>query len=289
MPALILRLALSVAVLAPAGTQQVFKSGTHMVPIYATATNAKGELIRDLTLADFLVDDNGARQRLTVFENGEQPITIALLLDVSPSLFPAAGRAAAAVTEFANRLLPGDRACAGTFGHTVVLDPGLTGSADVLRNRLSAPAPWPAGTAMWDAIDAGRTALANEGGRRVVLVVTDGTDNASRVNPDETRATLQREGVLVYAIGIRGRFGLETSEIAALARATGGRAVELKSTDEIGPAMQRIADELHHQYLIAFSPAHLDGRVHRLDVKSKRPGITIQARRMYVASTGTIR
>jgi Ca-activated chloride channel family protein len=285
-----LRLALAAAaLLAYAGPPQVFKSGTNMVPIYATATNDKGELIRDLTAADFQIEDNGARQPIALFKNDVQPITIAILLDVSPSLFPASGQAATAVTEFASRLLPGDRACVGTFGHKVVLDPALTGSADELRERLGATAPWPAGTALWDAIEAGRSALDAEGGRRVVLVVTDGADNASRVNPDDTRARLQRDGVMVYAAAVRGRFGMDTSELGALARATGGRTIELGSREDVGLAMRAIADELHHQYVIGFSPARLDGRVHRLDVKVRRPGVTIRARKMYVASAGDAR
>ena len=289
MPALILRLALALAFLVPAWPQQVFKSGTNLVPIYATATNEKGELVRDLTAADFQIEDNGARQAISLFKNDVQPITIAILLDVSPSLFPAAGHAAAVVTEFASRLLPGDRACVGTFGHTVVLDPSLTQDAATLRARLVASGPWPAGTALWDAIEAGRSALEAEGGRRVVLVVTDGADNASRINPDDTRARLQREGVLVYALAIRGRFGLDTSELGALARATGGRAIELQAKEDVGPTVQRIADELHRQYVLGFSPARLDGRVHRLDVTVKRPGVTIRARKMYVASAGDTR
>ena len=289
MPPGIPRLTLALAFLASAWPEQVFKTGTDMVPIYATVTGAHGELVRDLTAADFVIEDNGARQTITVFERDIQPITIAILLDVSPSLFPAASRAAAAVTEFAMRLLPGDRACVGTFGHAVVLDPSLTGDAAALRARLNAAAPWPAGTALWDAIEAGRAALAAEGGRRVVLVVTDGADNASRVNPDDARAKLQREGVMVYAMAIRGRFGLDTSELGALAKATGGRSIELGSATDVPAAMQSVADELHQQYLIGFSPARLDGRVHRLDVKVKRPDVTVRARKMYVAAAGAIR
>jgi Ca-activated chloride channel family protein len=274
---------------ATVSASQVFKSGTHVVPVYATVTNSQGQLVRDLTAADFQVEDNGARQTITVFKNDIQPITIAVLLDISPSLFPVAGRSAAAIAEFAKRLLPDDRACLGTFGHAVTLDPELTGSPEVLAARLSAPAPWPAGTALWDAIEAGRAALADQGGRRVVLVVTDGADNASRVNPDETRTKLQKEGVMVYALAIRGRFGLETTELGALSRASGGRSVELRSADDLAAAMQGIADELHHQYVIGFSPSRLDGRVHRLEVTVKRSGLTVRARRAYVAPAGAPR
>jgi Ca-activated chloride channel homolog len=264
--------------------QQVFKSGTQVVPIYATAVDARGQLVSDLTDADFQIEDNGTRQVITVFKHDIQPITIAILLDASPSLFPAAGQTVAAVRELARRLLQDDRACLGTFSQSVTLDPRLAAGGDLVLARLDAPAPWPAGTAIWDAVEAGRSALAAEGGRRVVLIVTDGADNASRVDPDVTRAGLQREGVMVYAILVRGRFGLETSEIGALANATGGRWLELKSSADVPAAMQGIVDELHQQYVLGFKPAALDGKLHRLDVKVKRPGVTVRARRTYLAA-----
>ncbi len=265
-------------------TGQVFTTSTHTVPVYATVTDARGELVANLTAADFQIEDNGARQSIAIFKHDIQPITIAILVDASPSLFPAAGQTAAVVTEFSRRLLPDDRACLGTFSHVVTLDPELTGRADALVARLGAAAPWPAGTALWDAIDAGQRALAGEGGRRVILVVTDGEDNASRVDPDVTRAALQRDGVLVYAFAVRGRFGLDTSEIGALANATGGRAIELKSSADVSTAMQRVADELHAQYVLGFNSTKLDGKLHRLDVTVKRPGATVRARRTYLAA-----
>jgi Ca-activated chloride channel family protein len=261
-----------------------FRTAARAVPIYATATDRSGAPVTDLAAADFQIEDNGARQSVTVFENGIQPITIAILIDTSPSLFPVFSRAAAALEAFTSRLTHDDRACLGVFSHVVTLDPTLTANPETLLGRLAAPAPWPAGTAIWDAVEAGRGALEAQGGRRVVLIVSDGNDNASRVDPDGTRTKLLRDGVMVYAVLLRGRFGLDTSEIGALANATGGRAVELKSADNISAAMKRIADELHHQYVIGFSPETLDGKLHRLDVRVTRPGVTVRARRNYVAA-----
>jgi Ca-activated chloride channel family protein len=268
---------------------QVFRAGTSVVPVYATVTDASGALADGLTASDFEVHDNGARQAISIFRSGAQPITIAVLLDTSPSLFPIAARAASAVTELAARLREDDRAVVGTFSHAVTLDPGLTHDASTLVGRLRAPAPWPAGTALWDAIDAGRLALVHEGGRRVVLIVSDGADNASRVDPAATRTALQREGVVIYAIAVRGRFGLDTSDMGALANATGGRLIELGSADDVGAAMQQVADELHHQYLIGFAATRLDDRLHRIEVKVKRRGLTVRARRAYFASTKELR
>jgi hypothetical protein len=67
-----------------------------------------------------------------------------------------------------------------------------------------------------------------------------------------------------------------------LAEETGGGYFELKSTDELGPTFTRVAQELHSQYSLAFAPA-TDGKIHKLDVNVKKPGMTARARRSYQA------
>ncbi len=268
-----------------ADQQPAFRSGVNTVAVYATVTDARGALVTDLVAADFEVSDNGKRQPLTLFKRDVQPITVAVLLDRSPSLFTNAALARSVVTEFTHRLLPDDRACLGTFSQDVSLDPSLTSDRDALLRHLGDDSAWPAGTAAWDAIEAGRLALKNEGGRRVILVVSDAQDNCSRADVDKVRAALQQDGVLIYAVGVRGRDGLDTSEIGALARGTGGWCFELKAADDVPATAQQIADELHHQYVLGFSAPTLDDKVHRLDVKVHKSGLTVRARRSYVATS----
>jgi hypothetical protein len=90
---------------------------------------------------------------------------------------------------------------------------------------------------------------------------------------------------MVYGVGVRGREGLQTREVTAIARATGGWYFELRPTDDVAAAVQRIAEELHRQYVIGFAPRTLDDRVHRIVVKVTKPGLTVRARRSYFAST----
>jgi len=271
----------------PAATprQDAFRTSTRIVPIYATVSDATGALVSNLTATDFQVDDNGRTVPITLFEGGVQPITMAILLDRSPSLFPVAQRAQSAVTELSHRLLSGDRACLGTFCQVVSLDPTLTGDADALVKHLGDDVPWPAGTALWDAVEAGRAALEREGGRRVILVVSDAEDNCSRVDADALRARVQHDGIMVYAMNIRGREGIDASGLGVLARASGGWSFELKPADDVVAAARRIADELHRQYLLGFAPASLDDKLHRIDVKVKKRGCSVHARKSYVASS----
>lgn len=85
------------------------------------------------------------------------------------------------------------------------------------------PPEFSAGTALWDALSDAATALEGATGRRVVLVLTDSNDNSSVLDPDAVRARVDREGIMLYAIGIKGQSGLPSGELATLARAAGGR------------------------------------------------------------------
>lgn len=265
-------------------SQAQFKASVRTVPLYVTVSDSSGKPIRDLEVGDFQVEDDGRKQTITVFKNDIQPVTMAILLDRSPSLFPTAARAAEAVVEFTRAMIPGDRATVGTFSQSVQLSAVLSQQPEVLLESLQAVTPWPAGTAIWDAVEAGRSALDAEGGKRVIMLVTDGADNASRADPNVVRIGLQKSGIIVYAVGIRGRVGLDTTEIGALANSTGGRSLELKSSDDIGVAMRQVAEELHNQYLIGFSPGKLDDKLHRIVVKVRRPGAVARTTRMYFAA-----
>jgi hypothetical protein len=74
----------------------------------------------------------------------------------------------------------------------------------------------------------------------------------------------------------------------ALATSTGGGFYELRDTDDMNSTFTSIEEELHNQYLIGFTPAVLDGKVHKLDVKVKRPDMLVKARRSYIANADAI-
>ena len=99
--------------------------------------------------------------------------------------------------------------------------------------------------------------------------------------------------VMIYAIGLEsvyqpiGMAKVRTRPDRGLRRLsdeTGGGYYEFKKTEELGPAFTRVAQELHSQYLLGFTPTQLDGKVHKLELKMTKPGMTARARRSYVAS-----
>jgi len=264
-----------------------FRSGSNTVEVYATVTDRTGRLVPNLTQADFEIQDSGRPQPITVFEAGIQPITIAVMLDESPSVFESSERIVSAVTAFNRSFLTGDRGLIGAFSHKVRIDPELSRNLRQSINNLGEGRPrFPSGTAMWDAIDVAAKALAGQAGRRVVLVLTDAEDNCSRQDPDEVRDRLERDGTMVYAVGVKGDGGLPSRDLRDLTRDSGGFYFELKPGDDLAATFSRVADELHRQYVIGFSVPLLDGKSHEITVKVKQAGMTVRARRAYVASKG---
>src|SRR6187397_2217849 len=132
--------------------QPQIRSVSHTVEIHVTAIDRQGRLVPDLTLADFEIQDDGKAQPIAVFDAGVQPITIAVLLDESPSVFESSERIARGVAAFNRQLLPGDRGTLGGFSHTVRVEPKLSRNLTRLLSDLPLDRPrFPAGTAVWDA------------------------------------------------------------------------------------------------------------------------------------------
>lgn len=274
-----------------AAQQATFRSATRTVPIYATVTDANGRLVPDLERGDFEVYDNGRKQDLTLFENSIQPISVVVMLDTSGSMTMHLDLLKQAATQFVIRLLPEDRARVGSFSdrNKIRIAPdSFTGDRDELMRALREDLQFGNPTALWDAIDRSMDALATVDGRRVVLAFTDGADNHSDRSQKHVLNRAQGEEFMIYAIGLRSRVrgqGVTQPDrgLRRVADETGGGYFELQQTDELNSTFTRVAQELHSQYVLGFSPQTLDGKVHTLEVRATRPGLTTRARKSYVA------
>ena len=263
-----------------------FRSSTNSVAIYATVADGSGRLSTDLQRGDFKVFDNGKEREITLFSSDPQPITVAIMLDMSGSMEGRFLKVRESTLRFINSLVDGDRAQIGSFGNEVAISPLLTGDKEVLT-RVVHEELWPMGSSpLWNAIDVAMTALAREGGRRVILVLTDGADSCQlprcvRFKDVESRALV--EDFMIYAIGMDD-LGLG-GPIVGLTEKTGGGHFELKPGDDLGLTFARVAEELSHQYLIGFTPEILDGKEHRLEVRLGSPTMRARARQTYVATS----
>jgi Ca-activated chloride channel family protein len=288
--------ALTLAIRAePQSEAQKFKSGTHTVPVFVTVTDRDRRLVPDLMEGDFEVYDNGKLQPITQFDNSSLPISVVVMLDTSGSMTLALDHVKRGAEQFLMRLLPDDRALVGAFNDKINFHPRdeqFTGNRDRLIAELK-ELDFGYPTRLYDAIWESLARLRSREGRKVVLVFTDGEDTASKlVDRGDTLERARQEDVMIYSVGIEnvyfdGQRRVSTRPdrgLKSLSEETGGGFFLLKKTDELGETFTRVAQELHSQYLLGFSPGTLDGKVHQLEVKVKKVGMNARARKTYVAS-----
>jgi len=290
----------------------VFRTGTDTVAIYATVLDRYGEMVLNLTKDDFIVFDDEKEQELTVFVNGLQPITATLLLDASASMTLNLDLAKAAAEGFIIRMLPGDQARFGIFSDRVDLSERFTADRDELlatmREKFRIGNP----TMLWDAVDQTMTELAPLGGRRVIMLLTDGIDTLSKARAIDILTRAKSDELMIYAVQFRStarailaeqplsttpgrtfsddrtRNPPPTESLRRLATQTGGGHFVLGQYDDVNTTFTRVMQELHYQYVLGFTPQRFDGKVHNLTVRLRKQGTyTVRSRQNYMATSRT--
>ena len=279
---------------APLGAQRI-KVTTQSVPLYVTVTDAQKRLAPDLIQDDFEVYDNGKLQTITSFSNQATPVTVVVMLDTSGSMTLALDLVKDAAEAFLMRLLPIDKGMVGAFNDKIEFHPAsFTDNRDQLVRALK-ELDFGYPTRLFDAVDQSMDQLSGIDGRKTVLVFTDGDDNASKKGAGAVVDRARLDEVMVYSVGLvndylQGNQRVRTSpdgRLRRLSEETGGGFFLLKKKDDLNATFTRVAEELHSQYVLGFSPEVLDGKIHKLEVRLKKPGLFPRARKSYVASTGT--
>ncbi|MCC7186217.1 MAG: VWA domain-containing protein, partial [Acidobacteria bacterium] len=258
-----------------------------------------------LTKDDFEIRENGTVREIATFSNDIQPIALALVLDRSGSLSSRAPEVTAAATGFFDALRPGDRVSLSTLMWDCV---PLTDDLPRLRSAVAGPMNIDWGSPIWESIDRAFFAVEHEAGRRAILIFSDGENSgipptaipsdptqpcqpartATGATAREVAQRAERNGVLVYAVGVPVGGRREDNELRSLARDTGGDLFRMQDGESLTPAFTRIAEELHSQYLIGFVPTVRDGRSARIEVRAKPRGLQVRARRSFtVPPSGT--
>jgi Ca-activated chloride channel homolog len=276
--------------------QPTFRTGTRTVALYATVTDSQKRLVPDLTQEDFTILDNEKPQSIDLFLNEVQPITVVVMLDTSASMTGNLKLLEQAAEQFLLRMLPKDKGLVGAFNDKIEFFPAtFTGDRDRLIRALR-DLDFGNPTRLYDAIAASMDRLHKVDGRRVVLVFTDGDDTGSRSDTSSVLEQARREEVMIYAVGLRSDYfngarqvrSKPDSGLKRLAEETGGGYFELDDTSDLAPTFTRVAQELHSQYLLGFTPMMLDGKIHRITVRAKS-GMVVRARRSYVAAADSNR
>lgn len=264
-----------------------FRSGSELVTTAVTVRDAEGRLVTTLTQADFIIEEDGVPQPITQFTRERVPVSVALTLDISDSM---RGQrmvdARGALAHFLDRLLATeDEAELLGFNHeTRVFVPWTTDRA-VMRTKLEELRP-SGGTALYDAIDLALPQFdARTHPRAAILLVSDGADTASDTTPTALKQKLVRSDIFVYAIGIdsadaRASTRINPFTLQELTSQGGGTTEIIRSAAELGPATERIAEELNHQYMVGYSPLKRgDGRLHTVRVRVTNDSYRVRARR----------
>ncbi len=285
--------ALALGAQQPAGrTTQTFRTGVDVTGITVTVRDADGHLVADLGRADFDIYEDGEKQELTQFTRERVPVSLGVLLDISDSMF---GRritdARAAVDRFLfEQLDHEDEFFILAFNHKPHVLTQWTQTPTVVRDALDSLKPT-GGTAMYDAVMESMPIVARRNRERgALLIVSDGDDTASTATLKDVRFALRRSQAFVYAIAINSpdrraiNSAINPTTLREITDESGGRTEIVATSAEISAASARIADELNHQYVLGFTPAHApDGKFHSLRVRTHNPAYKVRARSGYVA------
>jgi len=241
--------------------QYVLRTDVEEVSLNATVLNSSGQLVQNLTQNDFQVFEDGTKQNIISFQHSDVPVSIGLVVDNSGSMSrkrPAVNKSALDLIEASN---PNDEAFVVNFSDEAFIDQDFTSDVAKLRDGLS-HIESRGGTALYDAVVASADKLAADAHRpkQVLIIITDGEDNASTLNLEQTIRRVQAlSGPVIYTIGLL--FGDEMSRaevrhahraLEMLSTETGGIAFFPKSMEQVDEIAAEVARDIRSQYTIGY-------------------------------------
>ena len=270
---------------------------SNLVLTPVSVIDAAGRAIRDLKLEDFEIEENGIRvPPARLGEPGEAPLELAMLFDMSGSVYSLFELERQAAARFLSRTV---RSCDSVFIMSIANEPKMlqerTSSLELALKAVAAISPTTQATAFFNSIDRAAHLLRDverPDARRVIVALSDGEDNRSVGNRlDDVLGQLQLTNCLFYSINPRGRsysknlFGRRAQEsMELLARQTGGASFVVDKVEDLAEFYNRISDELQGQYLLGYySPAKTGSGIYRqISVKVRgRPDLQVKARSGY--------
>lgn len=271
-----------------------FRSEVDLISVTATVVDGEGHLVTGLPREVFEVYEDGERQTITQFTNERVPVSLAVMLDVSDSMY---GQrlvdARSAVERFLFDLLDkSDEFSVVAFNHEARPLTPWTQAPDVVRDAMSTLKPF-GSTALYDSLLTVLPMMNTRAKQRAaIVIISDGADTASDATLREVRSALIRTDAFVYAIAVdppAKRAINETVNVGALNEITGGSGGNTElvhQTTEIVEATARIAEELNSQYVLGYhTQKPLDGSYRSIRVRATSPGHRVRSRRGYIATT----
>ncbi|MBV8901992.1 MAG: VWA domain-containing protein [Acidobacteriia bacterium] len=289
------------------------KVDVNVVNVLATVRDKRNGLVGNLEKNDFSILEDGKQQEIKYFtRETDLPLTIGLLIDVSASQRNLIGIERSAATQFFSKVLrKKDEAFLISFGEEAELLQDYTSSARLLEEGLNnlrvssgvggfGPGPVPTvgqprGTVLYDAVYlAANEKLRGEVGRKVLILITDGNDEGSRLTRDKAVEAAQKADAVIYSIdyydpSAYGRFGFGggggESELRRMSDETGGHVYKVDRKHTLDEVFQELQDEMRSQYSIGYTPTNdlKDGSYRHLEIRPSNKDYKVQARKGYYA------
>lgn len=265
------------------------------VLLICAVVDEKGRLVKDLRRGDFRIWEDGVPQTTNSFLHQDQPVSIGILVDNSGSMLDKRAAVNAAALNLLKASNPLDATFIVNFSDRAFLDQGFTSDLDAVNRGLS-HFDTKGYTALYDAVGASADELVNHGTlpKQVLLVITDGADNASRLDLAQAiRRVQDLGGPVVYTIGLL--FGIDKQEaeraraaLERLSKETGGIAYFPSSLQDVDSIAAEVARDIRDQYTVGYhstKPPSLGGyRVVRVEASAPHHGkIIVRTRKGYYA------
>jgi Ca-activated chloride channel family protein len=274
----------------------VVRVNTDLVVLNVTVTDRAGQYVPGLRQADFTIFEDGkevAAQQVSSFSVHESPFASVVLLDTSGSMETRLTLARSAAIRFLDRLRDEDVAAVYKFDSKVEQIQEFSGGRDLAPLVYGVKATGM--TTLNDAIvDAAKALSERPEKRKAIIVLSDGLDTYSKASPDKAIESALAIGATIYAVdmsaseGSHARSQQSAAALKAFAEKSGGRFVATPGGPALRDAFANIADELGHQYTIAYRPLNQkrDGKWRKLDVKLSRSELLVRTRKAYRAPKG---
>jgi Ca-activated chloride channel homolog len=249
------------------GPSHSIKQNVDMVVLHATVTDDKGNFVPDLKKINFKVYEDKVEQTISVFQRQDIPVTMGIVVDNSGSMREKRAQVAAAALTFVRTSNPQDEAFVVNFNDEYYLDtPGeFTSNVNDLQDALSR-IDSRGSTALYDAVIGSLDHLKRgHRDKRVLLVITDGDDDASRETFAHTVKVAEESDAAIYSIGIfseddrkHDKKMVRHSEkvLKELSEATGGMAYFPADLAEVTPVCERVARDIRNQYTLGYYPTN---------------------------------
>lgn len=256
-----------------------FKAESELVVLHVSVRDGGGRYITGLQRDAFTVIDDGRPQTLEMFSGDEVPASVGLLIDNSNSMRPNRERVIASAVEFARHSHPKDEIFVTTFNEHVrpAFGPAVINEMNpaVFASAMSQAITARGMTAIYDGILGGLTRVSSGlHSRQVLIVVSDGDDNASRATLADVIKQVHESDATIYTVALIDPLTREGDPrlLRRLAHATGGESYRPRRVEEIGDAFERIAKDIRSAYTLAYTPTSASKRS---DEKTRRRTVRV--------------